>query len=506
MNSTIGKGLVFIVLLILALFLIPQILFSNTGGVSALMKFLGIGLGIFSLIKPQSAPWTLTVLFFTQDYLKKVAVYYGVASPHVLYEVMGVGYGTMLAAAVGSIGTMLMNGRFPWLPLVVYTVGALISGLVFIVALETESFVAAGYTGAAVGLPAVMAALILLYFSDNYRKLSSLINFQFAFATVWAVIALKQVYFGFSEIEWFYANTGLSKVASSHMLLAELAGRDPRPFGLGSGVASFNAIACYALYGLWKGLSAFRDGDVKNRLPIRILFLIGGSIITLAVFESRMKSSIVTLVVSLIVYFVYKNNKLTLLAYTSAIASFVFVVIKSQWLLANLWKANQFVVGHFGDEYSILTFSGRLISLETLKNPQYYTTFGYGEYVHTHDFLSMVLIKSGVIGLSVVVLGAIFTLFLLHRNTSRIDSTLKPLYVVILTMLIPFSALLALGGSGGFHVTPNNFRAWTLIGCSIFLATRFASRKSAVAKPPILQVQSPSKTSPTHSDRPIQSF
>lgn len=474
--------------LILAMFLLPEILFSRTGGISATIKFTGVGLGLLCAIRPSLAPWILTVAFFTQDYLKKVAVYFGIPSRHVLYEVMGVGYGVMLMAALGSLITIMAMPRIPWRVLVIYVFGASLSAVIFGVAQGSGGTVDAAYTAVATGLPAVMAALIYLYLGEDLRKMQKLIDLQFIMAVIWCVIAVFQVHVGFTPIEWYYAETGLSPVASAQMLGAEMQGRDPRPFGLGSGVVSFNVVSCFALYGFWrafKGISP--EGRERRLLFTRTLFFLGGLLIAYAVFESRLKSSITLVALSPFIYFVYRSGKLTLAMYAAGASAFVWMVTKSEWLLGMLEKWNRPVVKYLGEDYSILTFAERLKSFENLKNPNNLSAFGVDQTTDIHDFFSLVLVKSGVVGLGAIICGGTAVLFVLHRWAARQPKELQAFYTILLTMFIPFTVLLGLGGSGGFHVTPNNIRIWTLAGCLVVLGTRYSvsSRRRAEVRQPL---------------------
>jgi len=478
-NQHIGKFIIIIGGLFLALLLVPEILFSRTGSFSAFMKYTGIALGLLCAVRPSLAPWVLTVLFFTQDYLKKVAVYYGIPSMHVLYEVMGVGYGVMLAAALGSLVVFMARRQLPQVPVTLYIVGAAICGVLFLALKASAGFVGAGYNAAAVGLPAVMAALICMYFAKDARMIVRLVDFQFLFATIWAVVALVQVYYGFSQIEWFYAETGLSPVASKHMINADMRGENPRPFGLGSGVMSFNAIGCYAIWGLWRGLSKPVAGVYGPPLLMRVLFVIAGMTIAYAVFESRLKTSLLMIPIGIVTYVIYRSRGLTAAAYGGAIAAFLLIAINAEQLVYKLPEWNQPVTRVLGSQYSILSFTARFRSLAMLSEPDTYTLTGMKVPVFTHDFVTMILVHAGVLGLGLLVLFGGTSLWALHRTQWRIEPRMRPLFTVLLTMLIPFTVLLAAGGTGGFHVTPNNFRIWTLIGCVLAMRGYLVARAPA---------------------------
>ena len=212
MNKNLFAIIIIATGLLLGVILTPTIILSDTGGISALIKYIGILFGIITLAKPATAPWLLTVLFFSQDYFKKIATFYGIASEQVLYEVMGVSYGVCIAAALGSIITLSRRRQSPMPGLIMYFIGATVTLTVLALGMRTEALISAGYNAAAFGLPSVMATLMYIYFSSDFKKVENLIKFQFFFSVIWALVALKQVYLGFSEIDYYYMKIGRAHV------------------------------------------------------------------------------------------------------------------------------------------------------------------------------------------------------------------------------------------------------------------------------------------------------
>lgn len=467
MNNRLLGILLISVGLLLGLILTPTILFSNTGGISALIKYFGIFLGVVTLIRPSTAPWLLTILFFTQDYFKKVAAFYGIASEQVLFEVMGVSYGVCIAAALGSLVSVTRRKDSPIPALLMYVIGAVITLLVLVIGLKDGGLIDSGYNAAAFGLPSVIATLMFIYFSPDLRKVENLIKFQFILSIIWTLVALKQIYVGFSEIDHNYMQTFLSPVASAQYFSDLLSSDNPRPFGLGSGSPSLNSIACFGFYGIWRAFSRSNLEGGHMALLIRLYYLIGGLLICLTMFEGRLKTSAACLVLCWGFYLAYRNKWLTFAFYVSGVAAFVLLVMNSTYFLDNLAAWDSVVTGKLGDTFSIQTFSDRLKSLETLKNPKYYTLFGTQEDYFVHDFFSLILVKSGVLGLSFLLMIGFVGAYYIHSWTWKLTKDLQPFYVALLTMLIPFTALIGLGGRGDLHVTPNNIRIWTLVGCII---------------------------------------
>lgn len=479
MNKNLFTIIIIATGLLLGIILTPTIILSDTGGISASIKYLGILFGLITLAKPATAPWLLTVLFFTQDYFKKIATFYGIASEQVLYEVMGVSYGVCIAAACGSLVTLSRRNQSPVPALGMYSMGAAVTLIVLVLGIKTEAFITAGYNAAAFGLPSVIATLMYIYFSSDFKKVENLIKFQFFFSVIWALVALKQVYFGYSEIDYFYMRSGLSPTATMQFFTDLASGSDPRPFGLGSGSPSLNAIACFGFYGIWR---AFSNSNLDGRrLSIfkRLIYCVGGLLICVAMFEGRLKTSMACLVLCWVFYTAYLNKWLTITFYTSAVIAFVLLVLNSTYILENLASWDTVVASKLGNNYSIQTFSDRLKSFETLKDAKYYSLLGTDTDYGIHDFFSFVLIKSGVIGLLAFAVSAFTGASYIHSWTWKLPKDLRPFYVAQLTMLIPFTALIGLGGRGDLHVTPNNIRIWTLVGCIIVTIVRVKQVRTA---------------------------
>ena len=480
--------------LLLGIILTPTIILSDTGGISALIKYLGILLGLITLVKPATAPWLLTVLFFTQDYFKKIATFYGVASEQVLYEVMGVSYGVCIAAALGSIITLSQRRQSPMPGLIMYFIGATVTLTLLALGIRTEALVTAGYNAAAFGLPSVMATLMYIYFSSDFKKVENLIKFQFFFSVIWALVALKQVYLGFSEIDYYYMKSGLSPIATNQFFTDIAAGSDPRPFGMGSGSPSLNSIACFGFYGIWRTFSHSNLDGRRLSIFKRLIYCVGGLLICIAMFEGRLKTSMACLVLCWIFYTAYLNKWLTVVFYTSAVITFVLLVLNSTYILDNLAAWDGVVASKLGPNYSIQTFSDRLKSFETLKDAKYYSLLGTNTDYYIHDFFSFILIKSGVVGLVAFVASAFAGAYYIHSWTWKLPKDLRPFYVAQLTMLIPFTALIGLGGRGDLHVTPNNIRIWTLVGCiivTIVRARQVRKATQATGSPPPEVLETP---------------
>src|SRR5690606_25278695 len=155
------------------------------------------------------------------------------------------------------------------------------------------------------------------------------IKFQFFFSVVWALVALKQAYLGYSDVDHYYMRSWLSPTASAQFFLDLDAGNDPRPFGMGSGSPSLNSIACFGFYGIWRAFSNSNLNGMRLALLKRFVYLTGGLLIALTMFESRLKTSIVALILCWGFYAAYRSRILTVSLYVSALTAFILLIANS---------------------------------------------------------------------------------------------------------------------------------------------------------------------------------
>jgi hypothetical protein len=443
--------------LLVAMWLLSSILENENGGISATVRALGVGLALWAYLKPKAGLFIITFEAFSVDFVKKVAVYYGVASMGTIIDVLIV---TMLAIVATIVGTLIQGvalRRFKIAPLnwAVLAVSGVL-GVAIFVALKAESGFAKAAEDAFNAAIPIALFLPMTVFLGQRDQLQKLLKVQFWLAVIWAAWGIKQYYTGFTQLEWFYAETGLSEVASEHMLKFA----DPRPFGFASGVPNYGVIAPYAVYGLWLLWQERRN---------RILCGAGTLILFWGLVTSLQRTALLFPLIVLVCYYCFRSKARTIATYTAIVCAFLLGVIFADYLLYHLDDINAAisVKGDWAEKVlTVNTFSARLESWTLLMNPSIYSWFGIREDIANHDIFSRIIISYGVVGLVIVLATVAGTLILMHSVVLRIaDPDDKKTVTFLLAATAP-NIILAFAGGGNFTSNPTNIQIWTFFGAA----------------------------------------
>lgn len=404
MNNKILPILVIFMGLFMALNLMLGASSTQTSPISHIVKWIGLGLAVFAFVKPKVGLYLVAVEAFTTDLVKKIAVYYGNASTLTIIEVMYVVMVALLATYAGRLVQSIFGiGRKPskieW---AFYIVGMLIAFAVFF-AKRHNGFVSAGQSAfnSGVYLGAGGLAIGLL---ETKKDIMKYLNFILFFAFVWALWAIKQSFFGFSDLEWHYASTGLSPVATNQMYLSRY--EEPRAFGLGSGATNFNMMSAFALLSFW-----LFSTQQKNR----ILYLVICITIYAAIVLAKGKGNIVMAAGLPLLYYAFRTKRGTISMWSVIMIGLGCLILFSEYLIDNLETINSFVLSSLGlsGEWSILTFAERLKGYSELKNLENWTITG-GVDADAHDTISKTLFSFGILGVFGILAVVASAFFLFH--------------------------------------------------------------------------------------------
>ena len=449
-------------ILILAVYLTSNIVESENGGISAAVRTIGICLAILSFVRPKAGLYIVTVEAFSVDFVKKVAVYYGTASMGTIIEVLVVS----MLALTGTILGVLIQGvalrRHKVAPLNWAILGAslILGSAVFLASRGEAGFEKAGENAFNCAVPVALALPMTIFLADR-DELHKLLRLQFWLAVIWAVWGIRQYYFGFTQLEWFYAETGLSLVASQHMFMP--GGADPRPFGFGSGAPNYGVISVYVTYGVWH-LSQFRRK--------RLIYGLGTLIVFWGLVTSLQRTSLLIPFIVLGFYYFFRTKGRTIFAYTSAILIFLLGVTFAEYLYNHLDDINHAIStdGYWGEKVlNVSTFSDRLASWMTLKSPEIYSMFGIHDNIGSHDIFTRIVVSYGVVGLTVVLLSIGTGAWFLHRTLLRIADPDDRKFATFLLATTAPSIALGMAGGGNFTTNPTNIQIWTFFGAAVSL-------------------------------------
>ncbi len=467
-------------ILILAAYLTQSILENENGGISATVRTIGICLAILAFVRPKMGLYIVSVEAFTVDFIKKVAVYYGTVSTGTIIEVLVV---TMLALLGTIVGIFIQSAalrRYKIVPLNwAILIGAVLISLGVLLASVTDSGLEkAAENSFNAGVYIALALPITILLTDR-EELNKLLRVQFWFAVIWAAWGIRQYYVGFTQLEWFYAETGLSSVATEHMLKFA----NPRPFGFGSGVPNYGVISPYFIYGLW---------HVAHYRRKRMIYLLGALALFWGLVTSQQRTALVFPLFALVFYYCFHTWLRTVSIYVTAAVTFVLGVIYCDYLLDHLYDINDAISFFKGDwaenTITVGTFSARLGSWENLKSPATYSLFGNHLNVDNHDVFTRIIISYGVVGLVAVIAASIWLLVIMHRMLLRIeDPEDRKFATFLLAVTIPYVGL-GFAGGGNFTTNPINLQMWTFFGAAVSLVIH-SKLIAPVSKPSLAAIR-----------------
>lgn len=433
MNKSITPILITLTGIIIGISIIVSAMSATTSGISNVIKWFGLGLALASFFNPRSGLYIITVEAFFTDYLKKLAVYYGNVSYETITEVMGVVVVATCCCFAGRlVQTLLVKQQRSVLPeYMLYGLFGMYTMLILFIEKDT-GMVSAGQRAFNGGVYLGVSGLCLglLKSQEDVWRLVKVVVFC---GLVWAIVCLKQFWFGFSEIEHFYAETGLSSTSSNQMFLGRYGGAESaRPFGLGSGLPNYTSIA---LVFLFAAILTIREGTFMKRL----FYFLVALVILASCIASQAKSTIVfAIVVPPLAYFILRPylGKVTLLASVSLIACLIYY---SESLLYSLEDINDRLLTflHLGDSWSIRTFAPRLEAFIELKDPNNWQMIG-GEGILGHSQVVELISRLGFLPALLLLCAWLAVTFAVQHHLSKItkqDGYQAPLIFVSCAMV-----------------------------------------------------------------------
>ena len=277
-------------------------------------------------------------------------------------------------------------------------------------------------------------------------------------AAAWAI---KQYYYGFDQIEWTYARSGLSPVHTGQMLMFV----NPRTFGFFGSASALGCAGMYCAFSWWQTL----------RFPKRrFLWLAASLILTWALVVSTQRTILLYPLIVLIAAYFYRTKLRTAALYATAGLTLLLGIINSTYLLnEGLERINTAIASDtaWGSEVlRVSTFSDRLRGWERLTRLESYSLIGTGtkgggyddgNVYRNHDLINKILIDYGIVGVLAVMIAGGFVIYGLHSTVisqknyqDRKDSAFA------LALSLPMILMSFLGGDN-FNTNPINLQIWT---------------------------------------------
>ncbi|HEY8962153.1 MAG TPA: hypothetical protein VIM57_08090 [Luteolibacter sp.] len=462
------------------------------GAFAALTPVITIGMALFALVNPRRGLFALVPLVVWADEYKRLAIYFGGPNMYTVMQTLAMPLVVLAALNAGYFLNILFGRvKMDGVSLLFFVIAVLAGGGVYFT--MTGSFIERVQRAANLAGYITLVPIAYTYFRslEEWRHFFAI---QVVFALPAAAWAIKQYYYGFDQIEWTYARSGLSRVHFSQMFGFD----NPRVFGF---FGSASALGCASIYGAFAWWHAFR---FRSK---RWFWVFAALLLTWTLVVSTQRTALVYPLIVAVAAFFFRTKLRTLFFYGSAALVFVLGVLKSDYLinrgLEDINRAIQ-VKSSWGQEVlNVNTFSDRIRGWQRLNRAKTYSLFGTGEgkvsasagidvnsETYNHDIINKILIKVGVVGLLVILLPAVFIMVLLHRaayrspaRQSRADAAF------ILALALPMIGLSFIGGDN-FNANPINMQIWTaFVGALICRAESWRElrrKKSQVLESPVL--------------------
>jgi hypothetical protein len=467
--NKIVQGIVIAVGLIFSVLAVPWILESSTGAIGPAVLIIGFACACIALVRPRVGLYVAAFEVIYLDYFKKIAVYYGEVSELTIIQVLVVGMVTILCVYLGVIiqfilGRTALRGTDFFL---LGGMGALTLVTFAVMYAQSRSVAQAGQMAVNLSIYAGLIVVMPVLLQEE-KSLERFLKFVVLCFVPWSIMGLKQYFFGFDRMEWFYAETGLSPVATSQFFVGIEQYGEPRPMGFGSGSVNFGVVS------LLLSLSAWMLAFNRNQ---RIIWAVCTAFILAAMVVSLQRAAMILPFIGLAFYFFTKSWVRLAIGYASLSIVIALGIIFSDTILERLDEVNRTIASEGRWASAVLrvgTFSDRLRGWERLKQPSTYsllgavgtgdiknTGIGKGDY---HDVVNVILDATGVVGLAVTVLAAIAFAAIVHRIIFSIrDIRNRSLARLLIAAMVPIFVSGMLGGAN-FHANPFNLVMWMHIG------------------------------------------
>ncbi len=442
--------------LLVVVYLTSLIIENDTGSLSATVRTVGVCLAIWALVQPKFGLYIVTIEAFSLDFLKKLAVYYGTVSSMTIIEVLVVG---MLAVLATVVGILIQSVCFRQYKLrlaqwVVVVVTILVTAALFLAMLTKQGMAKAGEDAFNSGFYIALALPMSVALADR-QQLNKLLGLQFWMAAIWAAWGIKQYYFGFTFIEWFYAETGLSFVASEHMLRFA----DPRPMGFGSGSPNYSVISAYAVYGIWR---------VWTMREKRFWWIVGTFIVLWGTVTSMQRTTILLVPLAFAFYYFYSSALRTIAVYSASALTLLIGILNADTLIERLDDINNMIETHgrWGEQVMVVsTYEARIVSWQLLLRPGTWTWLGVEDTSQgAHDLITRAVLSYGIVGLVVSLISLCAIFYFVHSRVLRIVDPQDRQFATMMLAIVGPSILVAMAGGGNFTASPVNVQTWTFFG------------------------------------------
>ena len=453
-------------LLLLGVIMAVSVTTDTAGGLAAMVPLITVLLALLAWARPKAGLYGLAALVIWVDEFKRLAVYFGGAQTTTVIQILAMPFVVLAALNAGFLlNLMFRKVKIDKVGIMLYLLATMIGSAIFF-KMDAE-LTARGQRAANIAGYITLVPITYTYLKtfDDWRRFFS---FQCLLAFPAAAWAIKQFYFGFNQIEWVYAQSGLSRVHYNQMFSFE----HPRTFGFFGSASALGCTSIYCVYAWWHGFR-FREK--------RLLWIVAALLYTCVLVVSTQRTVLLYPLIVLLFAYIFRTQVRTMVSYILMFILFIVAVISSDYLLnEGLDNINRVIASdsEWGEQVlKVSTFSDRLRGWQRLKRPESWSLLGTQREMYSsaarsadlnsteynHDVINRILILYGVVGLFSIFIPAGFALFLLHRAVYQAaDLKDRNDAAFVFALCLPAILMSAVGGDN-FNTNPINLQIWTTV-------------------------------------------
>ena len=457
-----------------AIYAILDVMMGQIGPLAIAAKWTGIGMVVVSFLRPKAGLFILGILCFYGDFYKKLAVVYGTASMETVIEVLAINMAVVGAIIAGTMNQIFLNGRRPHRSVIMVALLSLfIAGLLMLTKGAISSRVQLAVNG---GIYLALAGVIGYQYPRPGQSLS-LSRMHYLLGLPWVVVAVYQYLYGFSDMDYVYARTGLSPVFSAQFYM-----ENARVFGLAGSASAYGAITLLLTYGLWR---IFQPGARVG------WWVLGSLVYFIGLVVSTQRTSLLQPFIVLVVWQLFTHRTSTRAFYLVTLISTVGLISLSGVMLNNLESVDSALSGITGDAgwaaqvVRVSTFSDRLKGWSRLIKPESYSLFGskqvneapvgFDDDEFAHDMVNSILINHGVVGLLACAVVLVLTVRKAHSMVFQVENTHDRSTMAFILACLSVNLLFTFLGGSNIHTVPINLILVTFAGHMVAILARPAA-------------------------------
>ncbi len=479
------KIVIIIIGLIVAAFFVPTVLLNDTGGISGLIKVIGIGGALLTFIRPKIGIYLITMETCYADFFKKLATYYGIPSQLTVIEILSMSMLTIGALWTSIIVFVPLSKYKIQKPQVLLFVGILLYALLISVSGSGGGVKMIQDITNGAGILGIALAITIFYEEPEVQIIKYARHLIFIL-TPWPILGLWQYYVDYSLVDYWYARTTLSVTNTPLEYIAMRYGFNS-PIGFGSSQLHFGFVGFFYALCFWHAIT-FK----KLRALFIFLFLVS----LVAIFHTDGRTSMLTPMVVLIIYYLFKSKKLfwsTILAGSTVL---LLVIAYSQYIMDNLGDINAYVADmmFFIEDkrrVTLLTLGARLEPLTQFCDLGNWSLIGiasfeevskskWGDRFYSHNAITSLFFTTGISGMLLLAVVGLILLKALSRLIFMATDPLmnKMVRIGAACLLVTLFMRLFLGGN--YATQPNNIISMLPVGilvCAIIGQRKITYKK-----------------------------